>query len=613
LRGTPLANSSSPIHYVLKFKAAILRQFTQSPKLASRSVSSRTRWAAGILVMLLSFLLSLRSPDVNAAAPSASATTRSVAPAPAAGASAEIAALLLKLENEDAAARKETLEQLAHTGDARLEAVFADLSEGSLYIWKGRAVTCKTMDTEGDKKIAPLIDPLTRDPILIDGKPARVPEEDIKVIAVSRRDRVVIRDVTSLLRLSNPDRTARLAAIIKAGEGAVESNLPALQALETTEKDAAVKSAIKESIALILLAKTGDDAETKKMHIDSARTLGGMRSARALSRIEELRKAETDAAALQTYDQAINSIKSWQSVVQWIGVAFSGLSASSILILMALGLSITFGLMGVINMAHGELMMIGAYATYETQQIFEKVAPAHIDGYFIAAIPISFVAAAIVGLLIEAIVIRFMYGRPLDTLLATLGVSFILIWFVRINYGDSIGVKAPIWLQGSVEIMQDVRLPYNRLFVLAFCAACVGLMYFIINRTKMGLLLRATTQNRTMASSLGVSTRKIDMLTFALGSGLAGMAGCAMTQIGGVTPDMGQNYIIESFLVVVVGGVGKLAGVIWSGMGLGLANKFLEPVTGAVWAKVLQLLLIIAFIQWRPSGLFPAKGRLADA
>jgi urea transport system permease protein len=197
--------------------------------------------------------------------------------------------------------------------------------------------------------------------------------------------------------------------------------------------------------------------------------------------------------------------------------------------------------------------------------------------------------------------------------LATLGISYMLIWIVRINFGDNIGVKAPTWLQGSVEVMKDIRLPYNRLFVLVFCGACVGLMYFIINRTKMGLLLRATTQNRTMAASLGVSTRRIDMGTFALGAGLAGMAGCALTQIGGVTPDMGQNYIIESFLVVVVGGVGKLAGVVWSGMGLGLTNKSLEPLTGTVWAKVLELLLIIVFIQWKPSGLFPAKGRLADA
>ena len=235
------------------------------------------------------------------------------------------------------------------------------------------------------------------------------------------------------------------------------------------------------------------------------------------------------------------------------------------------------------------------------------------DWYFVAAIPISFMAAAAVGIMLESLVIRHLYGRPLDTLLATLGVSFILIQIIRINFGDNIAVNSPTWLQGSIEVMQDVRLPYNRIFIIGFCLTCIALMYFIVDRTKMGLLLRATTQNRTMAASLGVSTRKIDLLTFGLGSGLAGMAGCALTLVGGVTPDMGQNYVVDSFLVVVVGGVGKLAGAIWSGLGLGMTNKFLEPVTvGAVWAKVLILVLVVAFIQRKPSGLFPAKGRLAD-
>jgi urea transport system permease protein len=238
--------------------------------------------------------------------------------------------------------------------------------------------------------------------------------------------------------------------------------------------------------------------------------------------------------------------------------------------------------------------------------------PGHFDWFFVAAIPLAFVAAAGVGMLMEATIIRFLYGRPLDTLLATLGVSYLLQQIIRINFGNLRSVNSPRWLQGSVEILQDVRLPYNRLFILLFCLACIGLMYFVLERTRLGLLLRATTQNRTMAASLGVSTRMIDMLTFGLGSGLAGMAGCALTQVGGISPDMGQNYVVDSFLVVVVGGVGKLAGAIWSGLGLGMSSKFFEPLTGAVWAKVIILALVVAFIQWKPSGLFPAKGRLAD-
>ena len=480
-------------------------------------------------------------------------------------------------------------------------------------MWNSRAVTCAKFETDGGAKVAPLLDPFTREPILVGGKPARVPVDDVKLIEINRRDRSVLRDVTSLLRLSTPDPDARLAAVIKSGEGAVENNLSALQTLAGTEQVPAIKTAIKESIALIQLAKAGDDAESEGLRLSAARTLGDMRSARALARLQDLLKAEKDPAARKTLGTAIGSIEHWQSVVEWIGVFFSGLSASSILILMALGLAITFGLMGVINMAHGELMMIGAYATFLTQQFFvQHFSPQAFNYYFVVAIPLSFIAAAIVGMILEATIIRFLYGRPLETLLATWGVSLVLIQAIRYKFGNNIAVNSPTWLQGSVEIVQDVRFPYNRLFILAFCVLCIGLMYFIVEKTKLGLLLRATTQNRQMAASLGVSTRRVDMLTFGLGAGLAGLAGCALTQIGGVTPDMGQNYVIDSFLVVVTGGVGKLAGALWAGLGLGMINKFLEPVFATVWAKVIILIIVVVFIQRRPSGLFPAKGRLAD-
>ncbi|MDB5322454.1 MAG: Urea transporter permease, partial [Phycisphaerales bacterium] len=230
----------------------------------------------------------------------------------------------------------------------------------------------------------------------------------------------------------------------------------------------------------------------------------------------------------------------------------------------------------------------------------------------VLAIPFSFVIAAGVGMLIEATVVRRLYGRPLDTLLATYGIGLVLTQAVRVYFGDNIGVKAPSWLQGGWEVVPDVVLPYNRLFAIGFCIACVMLMHVITSRTKLGLLLRATTQNRAMAGALGVPTRRVDMYTFGLGAGLAGMAGCALSAIEGVTPNMGQNYIIDSFLVVVSGGVGKLAGAIWAGAGIGMINKLLEPIFQTVWAKVIILGLVVMFLQWRPSGLFPAKGRLAD-
>jgi urea transport system permease protein len=296
-----------------------------------------------------------------------------------------------------------------------------------------------------------------------------------------------------------------------------------------------------------------------------------------------------------------------------MGYLFSGLSAGSILILVALGLSIIFGVMGVINMAQGELVMVGAYATYITQLVFQKYLPeSAYNWYFVMSIPVSFIVAALVGMLIEATVVRRLYGRPLDTLLATFGVGLILTQAVRATFGDNIGVKAPSWLQGGWEIVPDITLPYARIFAIGFCVACIVLMYVIVSKTKLGLLLRATTQNRAMAGALGVPTRRVDLYTFALGAGLAGMAGCALTPIEGVTPNMGNNYVIDSFLVVVSGGVGKLAGAIWAGAGLGMINKLLEPIFQTVWAKVIILALVVLFLQWRPSGLFPAKGRLAD-
>jgi urea transport system permease protein len=521
--------------------------------------------------------------------------------------------LLLKAATTEGADRTGALQSLAHTGDTALEKVFNDFTEESLYIWQNKVVSAPDTQTVNGTKVAPLLDPLTRQPILVDGKPAIIPIKELKEVSPSRRDRMLVRDLVTTLRLSDKDPEARLAATIHAGEQSMQSALAPLQELQQTESNKTIKTAMQESIALIQLGNTSTDAAAESTRITAAKILGDMRSARALSRLQDLRKTEKSPPSLAALDTAIAQIQHWQTVVEWCGNIFSGLSASSILILMALGLSIIFGLMGVINMAHGELMMIGAYATFLTQQAFVKCLPeSAFNYYFIVAIPVAFVAAALVGVLLEATVIRFLYGRPLETLLATWGVSLILIQIVRVEFGDNIAVNSPTWLRGSYEIMQDLNLPYNRLFIIAFCLACIGLMYFIVEKTKLGLLLRATTQNRTMAASLGVSTRKIDMLTFGLGAGLAGLAGCALTQIGGVTPDMGSNYVIDSFLVVVTGGVGKLAGAIWTGLGLGMINKFMEPFFGTVWAKVIILVLVVAFIQRKPSGLFPAKGRMAD-
>ncbi|MDP3618714.1 MAG: urea ABC transporter permease subunit UrtB, partial [Ramlibacter sp.] len=297
-----------------------------------------------------------------------------------------------------------------------------------------------------------------------------------------------------------------------------------------------------------------------------------------------------------------------------LGAIFSGISLGSILLLVALGLAITYGLMGVINMAHGELMMIGAYATFVVQGIFQKYLPDAFDWYLVAAIPVSFAAAALMGAALERSVIRFLYGRPLETLLATWGISLMLQQLVRSIFGaQNVGVENPSWMSGGVVVMGNLQLPWNRILIIAFAFAVLGGMAFLIGKTRLGLFVRGVTQNRPIASCMGVNTARIDTYAFALGSGIAGLAGCALSQVGNVGPDLGQGYIVDAFMVVVLGGVGQLAGTVYAALGLGVLNKFIEGWAGAVLAKIAVLVLIIIFIQKRPQGIFAMKGRSAEA
>jgi urea transport system permease protein len=276
-------------------------------------------------------------------------------------------------------------------------------------------------------------------------------------------------------------------------------------------------------------------------------------------------------------------------------------------------LAIIYGLIGVINMAHGEFLMIGAYATYVTQQVFLSRWPQLLDWYAVAALPVALCAAALVGLAIERLIIRFLYGRPLETLLATFGVSLILIQTVRTVFGaQNVQVANPTWMSGGVEVLPGLVLPFNRICIIIFALTVVLLTWIVLQKTQLGLLVRAVTQNRKMASCLGVRTWQVDCYAFAFGSGIAGLGGCALSQIGNVGPDLGQTYIIDSFMAVVLGGVGQLSGTIFGSLGLGLITKCIEPFWGAVLAKIAVLALIILFIQKRPQGLFALKGRSAE-
>ena len=297
-----------------------------------------------------------------------------------------------------------------------------------------------------------------------------------------------------------------------------------------------------------------------------------------------------------------------------LGVVFTGISLGSILLLVALGLAITYGLMGVINMAHGELMMIGAYATYVVQNLFRSYLPGAFDWYILAAIPVSFLAAAAVGAVLERGVIRWLYGRPLETLLATWGISLMLMQAVRNLFGaQNVPVENPAWLSGGVAVMSNLTLPYNRIAIIVFAMLVLAGVSLMIARTRLGLFVRGVTQNRKMAACMGVNTARIDTYAFALGSGIAGLAGCALSQVGNVGPDLGQSYIVDSFMVVVLGGVGQLAGTVYAALGLGVLNKLLEGWQGAVLAKIMVLVFIVIFIQKRPQGIFAMKGRSAEA
>ncbi len=512
---------------------------------------------------------------------------------------AELDATLLRLADDKAGERAAALAELGASREPLLVAFFEDYRQNSAYLWNGRLVLVPELrDDQG----VPL-DPLTRKAL----GPA-VPKSALTEVPVSRKERGLAIDAITRLRLSDPDHDARLSAVTKAGDGLAVATRPALAELAANDSDARVRRAAAEGVSLIDLS--GDDAAARIAAADHLSALG---SGRALSNLRQVAAKDKDDSVRSHATTAVATIESYQLRLRVAQTAFSGLSAGSILIIMALGLSITFGLMGIINMAHGEMLMIGAYATLLTQWGVERFLPPSMQPwYFLIAVVTGFLAAGAVGWLLELTIIRHLYGRPLETLLATWGVSFLLIKSVRSLFGDNQAVTAPPWLVGGWEPMPELVLPWNRLFIIALTAVSIVGVWLLLRKTRLGLLLRATTQSRRTASSLGVNTRRIDGLTFALGSGLAGAAGCAMTLIGGLKPDMGQEFIIDSFLVVATGGVGNLAGVVWAGLSLGLLNKLLEPWTQAVFAKVLVLIGVIIFLQWKPSGLFPAKGRLAD-
>ena len=425
----------------------------------------------------------------------------------------------------------------------------------------------------------------------------------------NNRMRGEIDDALSALQLLSPDVGQRLNAAKNLLKEPDASKLVMLQKALAQEDDARVKDVMQLAQAAMLL-----NSDHWSDRLNSAKVLAQNKSPDTELLLNQRLSVEEE---LQVRAQIKDSVRTIQAALRWgerLGALFTGISLASVLLLIALGLAITYGLMGVINMAHGELMMVGAYATYSVQALFKHHWPQAFDAYLLVAVPASFLAAALVGAVLERLVLRHLYGRPLETLLATSGISLVLMQGVRSLYGaQNVGVENPSWMSGGWQLMVNLSLPYNRLVIIAFALCVLISMTLLIGKTRLGLFVRGVTQNRPMASALGVNTARIDTYAFSLGCGIAGLAGCALSQIGNVGPDLGQNYIVDAFMVVVLGGVGQLAGTVYAALGLGLMNKLLEGVAGAVLAKIAVLVFIIVFIQKRPQGLFAMKGRSAEA
>jgi urea transport system permease protein len=417
------------------------------------------------------------------------------------------------------------------------------------------------------------------------------------------------------LKLSSEEPNVRLKAAQELLKRSSSSVLDIVEDSLKKEKNNDVKETL-----LLVLAKINIESKDRIKRIESINTIKKFGSNNFYTILEGLLKKnnkgdflEEDSEIRDRAAKAINSIKQRQVFVDQIANLFYGLSLGSILLLAALGLAITFGLMGVINMAHGEMLMIGAYATFLVQNLFVDYLPSYFDWYLIIAIPVSFLASAIVGIILERVVIRHLYGRPLETLLATWGISLVLIQTVRLTFGaQNVEVANPFYLSGGVEVFNGVVFPYSRIVIIIFVVFVVTAIWALLQKTSLGLQVRAVTQNREMAACMGISTNKVDMWTFGLGSGVAGLGGLALSQIGNVGPELGRMYIVDSFMVVVLGGVGKIAGTVVGALGIGVVNKFLEPISGAVLGKIIVLVIIIALIQKRPQGLFALKGRSVD-
>ena len=503
-------------------------------------------------------------------------------------------AVVAKLASADSDEKIAAIGVLVASGEPRAATVLQALADGEVQSAGGRVLIVRgesAIDAATGAAVAPL--------------PGQ--REDV---VVNNRVRREIESALAALRLLSPDRSMRMGAVKELAAGIDESMQPLVKKALAQERDPEIRDAL-EMVAAAIDLKSSDRAA----RIAAVKRLASSGSPATKTMLVPLAEpSEPDEEVRREAAASLRAVDARLARAQFVGLAFSGVSLGSILLLAALGLAITYGLMGVINMAHGELIMIGAYTTYVVQNLFRAYWPAAFDWYLALAVPMAFLVSGLVGMALERSVIRWLYGRPLETLLATWGISLILIQTVRTIFGaQNVQVENPAFMSGGVEILAGIVLPWSRIVIIAFAAVVLVAMGAMLARTRLGLFVRGVTQNRAMAACVGVPTARVDTWAFGLGSGLAGLAGCALSQIGNVGPDLGQSYIVDSFMVVVLGGVGQLAGTVYAALGLGFANKLLESWSGAVLAKIAVLVFIIVFIQKRPQGLFALRGRAVES
>jgi urea transport system permease protein len=493
-------------------------------------------------------------------------------------------------------AQVEAINQLGALADARAVPLLRALGDGAL------------AKRNSDNRIAILRDDGPVD--AISGERLQPPERDAYApIGINNRVRVALRGALGRLVLFSPDDAERQAAAEGVYRTRAADNLPLIERALAAERNPRIKDRLELALAATQLMS--DDQAVRRSGIA---TLGASSSPEARPLLVEVRGSATDAEFIAAVDAALAALDWRLRMASWGQTLFQGLSLGSVLLLAALGLAITFGVMGVINMAHGEMVMLGAYTTYFVQEIFRARFPGLVDYSILFAIPISFVVVGAFGVALERGLIRFLYGRPLDTLLMTFGLGMIIQQTVRLSFGaQNRDVISPSWLQGNIVLPGGIAITQNRLWIIFFGLAVLLATLLVIRLTRFGLYMRAVTQNRPIAATMGIGTGGVDALTFGFGSGLAGLAGVALSQIDNVSPNLGTGYIIDSFMVVVFGGVGNLAGTLVGSLLIGVVNKVLEPFAGAVLGKIFVLVAIILFIQRRPRGLFALRGRFVES